>query len=277
MADKNEMSVFSQGLEFNVDYLPLFLSGFGIDHVQERIERPSGIPSFQWIQSSKGKGVVHIDGQKIILEEGNGLFLLENAKHSYYKMDSEWLTNYVCFNGASCEQILKNLGFIDSAVYIVTDSNIFFKHLQQFKSIYLENPHNIQQEYSKVLYSLLIDLSNETKRVHSNLTVIENKNIQMVIQYIENNYKRPISIDELSTLVGLTKEYLCSLFKKNMQQTISSYMQTIRIANAKIFLKRFPNKKILDIGEMCGFESTSYFCNIFKKLVGLSPEAFRIK
>jgi len=277
MINNSEISVFSHGFEYNISTLPLFLVGFGINHVQEHVERPNGIPAFQWIQSSKGKGVVNVGGQKIILDEGNGVFLLENSKHSYYKLESEWITNYICFNGPNCSELLSTIGFEDSAAYKVLDTETFIEHLKTLNNLYLNKNKDIENEYSKVLYSLLLDLSTATKRIHSNFTITENSKIQMIIQYIESNYKRPISIDELSTLVGLTKEYLCSLFKKTMLQTISSYMQTIRIANAKMFLKRFPNKKIMEIGEMCGFESTSYFCRIFKKLVGLSPEAFRIK
>jgi len=101
--------------------------------------------------------------------------------------------------------------------------------------------------------------------------------ITAVIFYMEQHYGRDISLDELAELVGLSKEYLCTLFKKTMKQTVMQYLLTIRISQARTLLIRFPEKKVQEIAKLCGFESPSYFGKKFKQETGMTPDAFRKK
>lgn len=94
---------------------------------------------------------------------------------------------------------------------------------------------------------------------------------------MEQHYDRDLSLDELAELVGLSKEYLCTLFKKTMKQTIMQYLLTIRISQARTLLIRFPEKKVQEIAKLCGFESPSYFGKKFKQETGMTPDAFRKK
>lgn len=67
----------------------------------------------------------------------------------------------------------------------------------------------------------------------------------------------------------------CAIFKKSMGQTIMHYLKTLRISRARIFLHQYPEKKTLEIAEMCGFQSPSYFGKVFKEEVGVTPEMYR--
>ena len=49
------------------------------------------------------------------------------------------------------------------------------------------------------------------------------------------------------------------------------YLTEIRIGHARHLLTLHPEKKVLEIGKMCGFESPSYFGKTFKKEVGITP------
>lgn len=68
--------------------------------------------------------------------------------------------------------------------------------------------------------------------------------------------------------------YLCSYFKKETGKTISSYIQECKIHEAKRLLE-FSSQSIVEISEILNFSSPSYFCSIFRKWEGMTPNEFR--
>ena len=95
------------------------------------------------------------------------------------------------------------------------------------------------------------------------------------IEYLDNNYMNPISLDSLAENIQISKEYACALFKKEMKQTISHHLTDLRLSHAAIFLTQYPQKKVSEIGNMCGFDNSSYFCMVFKKMYGVTPAQYR--
>ena len=95
------------------------------------------------------------------------------------------------------------------------------------------------------------------------------------MEYLQKEFGRTITLDELSAVVGLSKEYMCSYFKKKMNKTIMQVLCDIRIMNACVMLNRFPDKKIAEISKKCGFESPSYFGAVFRKHRGMTPDTYR--
>ena len=67
---------------------------------------------------------------------------------------------------------------------------------------------------------------------------------------------------------------LSSLFKKEMQVDFSDYLTEKRITQAKFLLKN-SNTSIVDIAGNLGFQSQSYFSNVFKKYTGKTPKQYR--
>ncbi len=255
--------------------LPLSLDGLLFYYPQEPIKRPNGIPFYQWIQCIKGAGEVILDEQKIIIREGRGILLKANIPHSYYGTTDQWITHNISFSGSACEQILNGLGLKQSGVYQVTNFDIIRKFVEEMKMHQKAKTPRLDRIYSKELYIFLLDLSYDIQRIHISEPAMENKVLRIVDQYLIDHFSQPISLDTLAELVDLRKEYLCTLFKKHMQQTISQHLQVIRIAHAKYYLVHYPEKTVKEIGVLCGFESTSYFCKIFKKITGYSPDEYR--
>ncbi|KRF42246.1 AraC family transcriptional regulator [Paenibacillus sp. Soil787] len=101
------------------------------------------------------------------------------------------------------------------------------------------------------------------------------KTIEKVVEYINEHYTDPnLSVDMLSNLIGLTASYVRKLFKDEMGKSVAEYMAELRFHKAQELLLKtdHPAKKV---GEMVGFDNTSYFYVSFKKHVGMTPDHFR--
>ncbi|QNK58962.1 helix-turn-helix domain-containing protein [Paenibacillus sp. PAMC21692] len=109
----------------------------------------------------------------------------------------------------------------------------------------------------------------------SNKTTMS-KEISDVIRYIDDNYKREITLNELAQVVKVSPNYLSSLFKKETGINFADYLLHYRIDRAKeLLLGTF--SKTYEIAEQTGFANQSYFSRAFKKLIGIGPKEFRRK
>ncbi|MNR63101.1 HTH-type transcriptional activator Btr [compost metagenome] len=64
------------------------------------------------------------------------------------------------------------------------------------------------------------------------------------------------------------------LFKKEMGQTISDFVQDTRIRRARKLLQD-PNIKIYEVADQVGIQTSAYFTYLFKKTVGCTPQEYR--
>ena len=101
-----------------------------------------------------------------------------------------------------------------------------------------------------------------------------NPNINKAIEYIQNNLERDISLDEVANNVYITSTYLSHLFSKCIGMTFSQYVVNARIEKSKNLLAN-TSKSVMDIALECGFNSQSYFSNVFKKVVHMTPKEYR--
>lgn len=98
--------------------------------------------------------------------------------------------------------------------------------------------------------------------------------LKPAIQYIQSNYKQKIYIDELSKMVHMSEGHFCRYFKKIVMKTPIEYLNHIRIIKACELLKN-SDRKVIDIAMDVGFSSFSYFINIFKRCMKLTPAKYR--
>lgn len=93
-------------------------------------------------------------------------------------------------------------------------------------------------------------------------------------EYIEANYHKPITLDEVSREVSVSSQYLSKLFKLEMKENFIDYLTTIRIEKAKSFLEE-GKLTIKQISYKIGYSDPNYFSRIFKKVVGISPTEYK--
>lgn len=118
----------------------------------------------------------------------------------------------------------------------------------------------------------------KTSEICSNMESAREKEAVSIIEkaksYIRDNYKKDISLDEVSREVDISPYYFSKLFKQETGGNFIEYLTEVRLRNARELLK----DSGLSIKEICaesGYSDPNYFSRIFKKYEGVTPSEFR--
>ena len=110
--------------------------------------------------------------------------------------------------------------------------------------------------------------------MHTKKNEHENSLVQRAKEYINGNYKKDLSLDELSKELDISPYYFSKLFKEETGSNFVEYLTGLRMGRAKEMLK----DESLSMKEICteiGYSDPNYFSRIFKKNVGLTPTEYR--
>lgn len=98
--------------------------------------------------------------------------------------------------------------------------------------------------------------------------------INQVFQYVQNNFKETVSLEQAASMIHLSVSAFCKFFKRTSGKTFSDYTNEIRIAYACQMLIE-TDLSISEIAATSGFDSMSYFNRVFLKKKKIQPAAFR--
>jgi len=93
-------------------------------------------------------------------------------------------------------------------------------------------------------------------------------------RFIWENYHRKISLKEIADVSGLSAPYFSTIFKEEMRENLSTYLNRLRVEKASSMLRE-TELPINGISTACGFEDQSWFSKIFKHYTGYSPCQYR--
>ena len=104
-------------------------------------------------------------------------------------------------------------------------------------------------------------------------SMYSNELVCNVIEYLNNNINKDITITELSTLFYFDKTYMMKRFKRELGISIFDYINTIKIYNSLLFFR--DDNYFLSIAFKNGFNSQEYFSETFKKIIGVKPMTYK--
>lgn len=93
-------------------------------------------------------------------------------------------------------------------------------------------------------------------------------------RYIWEHYTRKLSLQEIAEVSGLSASYFSSIFKEEMGENLSGYLNRLRAEKAAVMLTE-TELSLHQIARACGFEDQSWFSKIFKSYAGVSPGKYR--
>lgn len=117
----------------------------------------------------------------------------------------------------------------------------------------------------KMLDSIIKQLSARNKKT-------DNIVIDKLIQFINNNFSKNISLQDAAESVFFNPAYCSRFFKEQTGENFSNYLLKVRMEHAVKLLKK--NKKINDISKKCGYQSPGYFTRVFKDYYNCTPSEY---
>jgi len=99
--------------------------------------------------------------------------------------------------------------------------------------------------------------------------------LRRVLDYIQSHLGQEIKLADLATLLGMSQYYFCRLFRQSMGIAPYQYVIRQRVKLAKVLLRQPRRMAIADIALECGFSNQSALSKHFRKITGVTPNAYR--
>lgn len=100
--------------------------------------------------------------------------------------------------------------------------------------------------------------------------------IQEVARYISENYQSEITLHNAAQMAYMEDTYFSKRFKLLTGFCFSEYLTQLRIKAAESLLAK-TELNIREISDLCGFSSSNYFGDVFRRIKGISPSEYRKK
>lgn len=234
---------------------------------------------FHYIISGRGMLYSHSANGEIheySLEANQG-FLICPGQINMYTADEKdpWKYVWIEFDGMRAEECLLLAGLKqDQPIY--QPQSIEAGELLQNRMLYFsENSAKSPMHLVGSLYLFLDELIEYSASKQS----IDEKNTQdfyinEAVVYIQQNYNRELTIDEVAGFCKLNRNYFSRKFKKMMGCTPQEFLIRQRLTNAAE-LMRLTDLPIKTIAAQCGYPNQFHFSQAFKKCYGLPPQEWR--
>ena len=103
-----------------------------------------------------------------------------------------------------------------------------------------------------------------------------NSAVKKAMLYIQENYSRDISLDDVSSQVNISPYYFSKIFKDETGENFIEYLTRVRIERAKELLVD-ANISVKEAGIQSGYSDPNYFSRIFKKQMDMTPSEYKAR
>lgn len=216
-----------------------------------------------------GNGSVRINGESFNACAGDIIVINSNAIHAIYGNVS---CAYHCLiiSKEFCEQ---------HSVHLPND--LFCPKIQDqalielFNQILNENREKsayYKEQIMALVSLLLVRLCRFHQTCEHALPTKKSDIVMQTLQYINENFSRALSIDELAQQLHLSKYYLCHVFKSVTGQSITEHLNAVRLNNARHLILS-EGCTVNEAAQRTGFQNLSYFTRAYKNWFGHLPLA----
>lgn len=181
----------------------------------------------------------------------------------YFLVSEVLQKDYIIFE---CNTLIKNDKEYDKLKFII-NKMLMEGISKNYKSSFLQK---------SLQYTLLECLSKEFLIQTADQWSESEEKISQVLEYINFNYNRTISLNEVATKLYMSDSSFSRFFKKSIGVNFVEYINNVRLSHA-VELLLYSEKSITLIAMDCGFSNPSAFNKIFKEYYNMSPTAYRNK
>lgn len=203
----------------------------------------------------KGCGTFYLNSTEFQVHAGQAFIILPGQAASYQADKKDpWYYRWVGFTGSLAESFSELPPVFD---------------LEDDMFLHLTHTDFEDEGLAYHLASDLFSLYGKLLRQDSKRT----NYVQKVLEYIQTNYARALTVQEIADHVNLNRYYLSRYFKKHTGRSIQEQILDVRLSEARRYLiLGYPVK---ETAFLCGYSAASIFSKLFKKEYNMSPSEFR--
>lgn len=209
------------------------------------------------------EGTIHLHaGDMLYVPKGSKYFAYFHAKGNY--PISSYLVNFNLFDQDENEILLDDHIFVASH----DDHNELLNRFVELSTAYHDvhrSPIKVKALFYSFLDSILSARLSENRDYYA---------IRRGIIRLRNEWNQNIPIEEYARACGVSSSYFHRVFRKWSSMTPVEYRNQLRISNARSIL-RSGEMSVSEIAAFIGFEDPQYFCRVFHRLTGCSPQQYR--
>lgn len=233
------------------------------------------------LRYNKGEDYTHImdivEGKKIDSEEANQeIYLIEKLKQGNDIAVLKYMQNIIDLareSGGDITGTIRNKLIEIMVIAHKTAKNMGVKEDNQIKyDKYLNQMLGIHD-----LMQLSMWCNNIVKYLAIKIKELKEGKVSKVIvdakKFIETNYSKEITLEEVAKNVSISPQYFSKLFKEETGDNFIEYLTKVRIEQGKNLLKN-TNYSVKEICYKIGYSDPNYFSRLFKKNVGVSPTEY---
>ena len=212
------------------------------------------------------------------LEACQGFLICPSQVNTYYADENlPWEYAWVEFDGVKAMEFMEMAGLdYDHPIYRVKKREFASLIRDEIMDI-VDNPGQspiYQIGHLYLLFDRLIQCSAAAKA--SPAGKMKDFYIKEAISFVEQNYSRDITVEDIAAFCNLNRNYLGKLFREGTNQTLQHFLMHYRMNRAAELLK-FSDMNVSEVGKMCGYPNQLHFSRAFKTIYGISPNHWREK
>lgn len=238
---------------------------------------PEGRNDYQLLYIASGKGYFYFKGSKepTVVTKGNMvLFRPKEPQVYYYYAVDKTEVYWVHFTGWKVEEYLERYE-------LPKEENVFFTGVSpDYPWIYNQIIRELQlqrENYEDMIRLFLRHIFLTINRYIKEGKQTKNdtiNDIERAVHYFNENYSKPISIEQYASEHLMSVNWFIHNFKNVMKVPPMQYIVSLRIAAAKGYLEN-SNKNITEIANTIGYDNALYFSRLFRKYTGVTPSEYR--
>lgn len=216
-----------------------------------------------------GNGIFLVNGEEVKMEGGMFFFLAPGVSHGIKRQEGLKVQElkFVVFSEELREELLR----VPAVNWGTPELQRAFS--QVIREAIQKAPY-YEQRLPNLFAAWLYQMLAQRQRSRGFGRMGEDKPSARVKQYIDEHYAEDLTLDKLAVISGISKSYLCQVFREDVGVTVNNYINDVRISHAMQLLV-LTEKSVAEVGGKCGYNSVFYFVKTFKKIVGIPPGSFR--
>ena len=233
---------------------------------------------FHYILSGKGTFMWQ-DGKrhenKAVLKAGQG-FLISPGQITTYVADERipWEYCWLEFDGLRAKESLEISGFsVNHPVY--TPVHREFEAKMRDEMLYIvRNKKEAPLHLIGHLYIFIDALTRSVRDYKPAAGRVKDFYIKEALSFIENNYMKEITVEDIAESSGLNRSYFGKIFKDSVGKSPQEFLISYRMIKAAELLK-LTRYSVAEIGSAVGYPNQLHFSRAFKSVYGVSPRNWR--